>query len=117
MACVRKYRGEFVVDYRDADGTRRIERVSSKSDGLEKLAEITKSLRQGTFDPNRAKMLFKDYGATWLQSRRSEITQSTFDSYEYAFRVHLLPEFGESEIGKITRAQVRLFLGRKSDQK
>jgi len=107
MACVRKYRGELVIDYRDADGRRHIERVSSKSEGLETLAEITKALRQGTFDPSRAKTLFKDYAAMWLQSRRSEITQSTFTSYEYALRVHVLPAFGDSEIGKIARAQVR----------
>jgi hypothetical protein len=85
--------------------------------GLEKLAEVTKSIRQGTFDPNRARMLFKDYAATWLQSRRGEITQSTFDSYEYAHRVHVIPTFGDTEIGKITRAQVRLFTARKAEQK
>jgi integrase len=117
MACVRKYRGKLVLDYRDAEGKRHIERMSSKAEALESLAEITKSLRQGTFDPGRAKTLFKDYAATWLQSRRGEITQSTFDSYEYALRVHLLPAFGESEIGKITRAQVRLFAGHKAEQK
>ena len=117
MACVRKYRGELVIDYRDANGERHIERVSSKAAGLEKLAEITKSIRQGTFDPNRAKMLFKDYAKPWLQSRRGEITQSTVDSYEYALRVHLLPAFGSIEIGRITRAQVRLFTAQKAQQK
>jgi integrase len=116
MACVRKYRGELVIDFRDAAGNRHIERVRSKSEGLEKLAEITKALRQGSFDPGRARTLFKDYAVTWLQSRRGEITQSTFTSYEYALRVHLISAFGEFEIGKITRAQVRFFLGRKAEQ-
>ena len=117
MACVRKYRGHWVVDYRDANGRRRIESVASKDEGLEKVAQIIKGLRQGTYDPSRAKALFKDYAAMWLQSRRGEITQSTYDSYEYTLRVHLVPAFGEYEIGKITRAQVRLFAGRKAEQK
>ena len=74
-------------------------------------------VRQGTFDPNRARVFFRDYAVPWLQSRRGEISQSTFDSYEYALRLHVLPAFGECEIGKIARAQVRLFIAQKSQQK
>ena len=117
MACLLKYRRHWVIDYRDAEGRRHIEKVSSKTEGMEKLTEITLALRQGTFDPGRDKVLFKHYAVPWLQSWRGEITQSTFISYEYALRQHILPAFGECEIGKITPAQVRLFIAGKSEQK
>ena len=117
MACVRKYRGVWVVDYRDADGKRKIAAVSSKGEGNEKLAEISRALRQGTFDPGRAKTLLKDYAVEWLQSRKAELKTSTFTSYEYALRAHILPDLGNIEIGKLTRMSVRLFLGRMADQK
>ncbi len=117
MACVRKYRGAWVVDYRDADGKRIITSVSSKDEGYEKLAEINRALRQGIFDPERAKTPLKDYAVGWLQSRKADLKTSTFTSYEYVLRAHILPDLGNIEIGKLTRMAVRLFLGRKADQK
>jgi integrase len=42
---------------------------------------------------------------------------STFTSYEYALRVHILPDLGRYELGRLTRPQVRLFLGKKADQR
>jgi len=35
MACVRRWRGSWVVDYRDAEGTRKIITVGSKLEGNE----------------------------------------------------------------------------------
>jgi integrase len=105
------------MDYRDADGKRKIETVTSKEDGNEKLAEINRALRQGTFDPGRAKQKIKDYAVEWLESRKSEIKASTFTSYEYALRVHILPALGKTEIGNLTRTAVRIFLSRKAEQK
>src|SRR6266496_155136 len=117
MACVRKYRGSWVVDYRDANGKRHIEAVESQDAGNEKLGEIAKALRSKTYDPGRAKTPLKDYAVEWLQSRRAEISRSTFTSYEYALRVHILPDLGRCELGRLARPQVRLFLGKKADQK
>jgi hypothetical protein len=94
LGCVRKYRGVWVLDYRDANGKRTIQKVASKADGEEKLAEIRKALRQGTFDPQKAKQQLKDYAVEWLESKRGEISDSTFTNYEYALRVHILPDLG-----------------------
>jgi integrase len=116
MACVRKYRGVWVLDYRDLNGKRIVEKVDSKHEGEEKLADISKALRQGSFDPGRAKNLLKTYALEWLQGRRAEIAKSTFTSYEYVLRVHILPSLGQIEIRKLTRQRVRFFLGEKADQ-
>jgi len=74
-------------------------------------------LRQGTFDPARAAVILKDYATDWLQSRKSELKRSTFTSYEYALGHHIVPALGKIELGKLTRAAVRTFLGRKAEQK
>jgi hypothetical protein len=76
-------------------GKRKIEKVFSKEKGHEKLAEINKALRQGTYDPEKARTLFKDYAVEWLHSRRADLKKSTFTSYEYALRVHIVPALGE----------------------
>jgi len=117
MACVRMYRGSWVVDYRDADGKRHMEVVESQDQGNEKLGEIAKALRSKTYDPGRAKTPLEQYAVEWLQSKRADVARSTFTSYEYALRVHILPALGKHEIGKLTRPMVRLFLGRKAEQK
>src|SRR5262249_11906120 len=117
MACVRRSRGGWVTDYRDAAGKRHIEMVESKSVGQEKLAEILRGLRAGTFNPARAKTVLKDYAVEWLNNRKSDIKRSTHRSYEYALRLHLLPDLGDIEIGKLTRARVRHLLAEKAEQK
>jgi integrase len=116
MACVRMYRGSWVVDYRDADGKRHIEAVESRDAGNEKLGEIAKALRSKTYDPGRAKTPLQEYAVEWLQSRRAEVSRSTFTSYEYALRVHVLPTLGKYELGKLTRPVVRLFLGKLAER-
>jgi len=117
MACVRMYRGSWVVDYRDAAGRRHIESVDSRDAGNVKLGEIAKALRSKTYDPGRAKASLQEYAIDWLQSRRAEVSRSTFTSYEYALRVHILPDLGRYELGRLTRPQVRLFMGKKAEQK
>jgi integrase len=117
MACVRKWRGSWCVDYRDSDGKRHIEKVNSQDAGNEKLVEIAKSLRNKTFDPGKAKTLLNAYAVEWLESRRVEITAATFRSYEYALRVHILPALRKYELGKLNRSQVRSFLGKLALQK
>src|SRR5215510_12133604 len=117
MACVRKWRNNWVIDYRDAEGTRRIITVGSKDEGNQKLADISQALKQGTYDPGKAKQKIKDYAVEWLESRRPEVKPSTSANYEYALRVHILPALGNFEIGKLTRPAVRRFLGRKAEQK
>ena len=87
MACVRKWRGDWVIDHRDAAGKRHIIKVESKSAGQEKLAEILKGLRQGTLNPAQAKTRLTDYTVEWLKNRKPELKPSTYRSYEYALRV------------------------------
>src|SRR5438094_23485 len=117
MACVRKSRDGWVLDYRDGEGKRVIQKVASRGEGEDKLAEIKKALRQGTYDPGLAKTRVRDYAVDWLESRRSDLKKSTFTSYEYSLRSHIVPDLGNIEIGKLTRQAVRFFLGRKAKQK
>jgi hypothetical protein len=43
MACVRKYRGSWVVDWRDPTGKRFIEAAEDKEAAENRLAEVIKS--------------------------------------------------------------------------
>ena len=59
MACVRKYRGRWVIDFRDGSGKRHIQVVESRDAGNEKLGQIAKAIRSKTYDPGRARLHFE----------------------------------------------------------
>jgi len=113
MACVRKWRGSWVVDYRDNSGRRIIQKAESKKDANEKLTKILQLLKGGNFDPIRAKVTLEEYAPTWLETRRPEIKPSTMTSYEYTLRVHILPALGKIPLGKLSREAVKRLLTEK----
>jgi integrase len=110
MACVRKYRSRWVVDYREPSGRRRIETCETKSAAQGRLAELLTTLRNKTFDPTRARTLIRDYAPRWLEMRRHELKPSTLRSYEQALRLHVLPVLGDLRIGDVSRDAVRIFV-------
>ena len=63
MACVRKYRGKLVVDYRDASGKRHRQQVETREEGHRLLAEIEANERQEPI-----KGMFEEYGNWWLEN-------------------------------------------------
>ena len=51
---------------------------------------------------------FDAYFRTWLDTYvRAHCKERTYDLYTDAFRVHLLPHFGQKDIAEITREDVK----------
>ena len=115
MACVRRWRGGWCVDYRDNIGKRKIEKQESKDEAQERLGEILRELRASTYDPTRAKTTLNEYAPKWLEMKQAEVKPSTLTSYEYVLRVHILPDLGKHQLGKLTRGAIRSFLSRKTN--
>src|SRR3954469_25633971 len=95
MACVRKYRGSWVVDWRDPVTKKRcIESVeeNSRDAAKRRLSEILKS---GERSANK-RLTFKEYGTYWLENcAMGNIKDSTYEEYERSLTLHLYPVFGE----------------------
>ena len=115
MACVRRWRGAWCVDFRDGSGKRIIQRAESKQEAQERLAEIMRGLKVGSYDPTLAKTPLEEYAPKWLQIKQAEVKPSTLTSYEYALRVHILPDLGKHQLGKLTREAIKAFLGKKNE--
>src|SRR3989442_1643549 len=99
MACVRKWRGTWVIDYRDETKKRHIEQVENEAEGFRQLAEIEQNDRKAPI-----KGTFKEHGDWWLENcAKGNIKDSTYEEYERALRVHLYPVFGNKPFSKITR--------------
>ncbi len=114
MACVRRWRGAWCVDFRDGSGKRNIQRAESKQEAQERLAEIMRGLKVGSYNPTLAKTPLEEYAPKWLQIKQAEVKPSTLTSYEYALRVHILPDLGKHQLGKLTREVIKAFLGKKN---
>jgi len=57
---------------------------------------------------------FSTYYKTWLESYvKNHTKESTYTSYELAYRAHLLPFLGDIDIRDITREQLKKFMYQK----
>jgi integrase len=91
MACVRQYRGNWIVDWRDEKKKRHLDQVANEAEGHRRLAEL------------------KDNESEWWLENcaKGEIKDSTYEEYERALKLHLYPVFGSKQFSKITRKMVR----------
>lgn len=58
---------------------------------------------------SKARALFGDYAERWLETAKDNpaIRQNTWDAYEYQYRVHIKPTFGEMEFRHMDTEAVR----------
>jgi integrase len=112
MACVRQYRGKWVVDWRDENKKRHLDQVASEAEGHRRLAELKDSDMKA---PN--KNSFKEYGDWWLENcAKIQTKHSTYEEYERALKNHLYPVFGSKPLTKIDRPMVRELIATKQKE-
>jgi integrase len=105
MACVRKWRGKWVVDWYDESRKRHIEQAdpSTREQAEKRLAEIVHAGKRAVTNQT-----FKEYGEWWLENcARDEIKESTYEEYSAVLEKHLYPIFGAKLMSKIRRKDVR----------
>jgi hypothetical protein len=86
MACVRKWRGKWVVDWYDESRKRHIEQAdpSTREQAEKRLAEIVHAGKRAVTNQT-----FKEYGEWWLEScARDEIKESTYEEYSAVLEKH-----------------------------
>lgn len=87
--------------------------------------EIIDSIKAGTFDyhftfPNSKNaeqfappvLTIEKYLKEWLEEKRKIIAASTYKGYMKVIHGHLIPEFGDIELNKITKADIRSWVKR-----
>lgn len=111
MACVRKWRNKWVVDWRDPNGKRFIETVDGDRDAAKRrLGEILKAGEKSA----SKRLTFEAYGEWWLENcARGSIKDSTYREYEAALKNHLNPVFGSKPLAKIGRKDIKELIASK----
>jgi integrase len=95
MACVRKLKGRWVADYRDAQGNRHREFRRTKKEAEELLTQRLDDIGKGRFNPEGRRVTFKAFAEDWLAVKSRAWAPNTRDIHRNSVRRHLLhPEFG-----------------------
>lgn len=106
-------RKRYIVDLRDGSGKRRWKTLpegTKKQDAVLEHAKVLKEIRQHTYRSAREMPRFGDLARDWLDDKRGDIRQGTYEQYRGHIENHLIPALGGIKVDAITYPVVRKFL-------
>jgi integrase len=110
MACVRKRRGKWVIDFRDQTGVRRWETFRTRREADDALHERRKEIERDTYTPQREQMTFDQLVDEFRAAHiASQLREATRRDYESCLSCHLLPHFKGWRVRAITVAAVERY--------
>jgi integrase len=119
VACVRKRRGKWVIDYYDDTGKRRWETIGTNKKAAEEiLAERMVELRKGTYTFGLSKTTIKEYSDKWheIYAKLNSLKTSTAKSYKQCLDNHIVPALGHLPLRSVRRDQIKQFIAMLSNK-
>jgi integrase len=110
MACIRKRRGKWVVDYRDALGRRRWATCKTKAEAEMVFGEKCREGRQGTRPLVDPEITVSAYAERWLIAMAQSVKPASLSSYRRAHHRHLLPTLGTLKVRQLQKGHLRAVL-------
>jgi integrase len=111
MACIRKRRGKWVVDYRDGAGIRKWITCETKTEAEDALAKAIPESRQPRQAPAvDANITVQGYAVHWLMTVAASTKPLTAESYRVMVTHHIIPRLGQVKVRALSKAMVRQFL-------
>jgi integrase len=112
LACIRKRRGRYVIDFRDQHGKRRWKTLPEgtiKKQAKEELAAIEKMVDKGTYIAPGKAPLFSKVAEDWLDYKKPKIRVTTWEVCEGHVRNHF-KELHELRIDRINTPVIDKFI-------
>jgi integrase len=111
MACVRKRRNKWVLDYRDQNGVRHWETVEgTRRDADELLAKRLQEIGKGEYRARSEEKTFEELAQAYIAGHvRVNVRDTTARWYEAGIRNYLLPHFSGRRIREITPEHIEAF--------
>jgi integrase len=109
LACIRKRRGKYVVDYRDGAGIRRWVTCSTRREAeavIDKIRDACQPTRP-VVDPN---ITVHAYAERWLATIEATVKPRTRESYAQTLRIHILPTLGTMRVRLLHRGLIKALL-------
>ncbi|KFI65332.1 tyrosine-type recombinase/integrase [Bifidobacterium cuniculi] len=109
---------QYYVKWRDADGRQHTKRgFPTKRDAKLFIANLTTGTAAGTWvDPQDGRATVGTLGRAWLAMKRGIVKQTTYDTYETAWRVHVAPRWAARQIGTIRYSEVQSWVSEMAGQ-
>lgn len=105
--------GTWRANWRDPSGKQRAKTFRTKKDAAGFLATVESEKSRGTYlDPSAGRVLFRDHARRWEESRRVELT--TADAAKSRLRCHIVPQWGDWPLNKISFLDVQAWVTRLS---
>ncbi len=106
MACIRKRRGHWCLDYRDQQGCRHWETTKGNRKEAERLlAERVREISRGTYRRPAGQVSFEGLAQAFLENAKAnDVRDTTFKDYHGNLNRHLLPWFKGWKARDIRRA-------------
>jgi integrase len=115
MAKVAKRRGRYVLDFYDNQGKRQrmtMKEGTTLKNAKDRLREIEEQISRGLYMPSKMIPTFEEAAQQWLEYKRPNIRQSTWDMYESHLKHHF-SEIGPLKTNRITTADVEQFINQR----
>ncbi len=113
MACIKKRRGKWVVDYRDATGRRRWVTCATRREADSVLEQKLRDSRQTARPAVDPDIRTAAYAERWLSIIEAVLKPRTLDSYKRTLKLHLLPVFGTIKTRQLHKGRIKAFLAHK----
>ena len=110
MACVRKRRGKWVVDYRDSAGIRRWVTCETKREAENVRDDKRRESRQGARPVVDPDITVQTYSERWLLLIKATVKAATYFSYNNMLRLHVLPVFEATKVRQVQRGRIKEWL-------
>lgn len=115
MACISKRRGRYVLDFYDQDGRRQrltLPEGITKKEAREHLREYEDKVSRKTFVPTKRALTFREVAQRWLEHKKSNLRETTWEVYEINTRLHL-SYFDPMKVSEINTGMVEKFISKK----
>ncbi len=113
MACIRKRRGKWVFDYRDATGRRRWVTCETKQAAEDEMTRLLPESRQASRPVVDRNITLSQYAERWLTLIAPTIKSRTLESYRQTLKLHITPAFGPVQVRQILRGKIKGLLTEK----
>lgn len=108
MACVKRRRNRWVVDFRDQNGARRWQSYKTRDEASTALAKLVPSVRQGTYRPPAELPTLEAVAREWFATKAGHRVSSQA-AWQVHLEKHILPALGRARIDQIGVTDVDAF--------
>lgn len=103
---IRTPAGTYRANWRDVSGRQKAKTFRTKKEAAGFLAQVESAITRGAYvDPHAGRQMFGPYAEKWLSARATEKTTTARDAS--IMRVHVLPRWAETPIGRIDHSDVQ----------